>query len=55
MKFYIGNNSKVERIIDKGTEKYAVTGSFISREFTDLETASKVLYKLMKEGIEIKE
>ena len=54
MKFYIGDNSKVERIIDRGGEKYVITGTFMSRELTDLKTASNILYRLMKEGFEIK-
>ena len=59
MKFYIGDNPKIERLsmVDNygDRDKFAITGRFISRDLADLETATKILKKLIKEGFEIKE
>ena len=59
MKFYIGGSPGIERlkIADNygDIDKFAITGRFISRDLADLETATKILKKLMKEGFEIKE
>lgn len=59
MKFYIGDSPKIERLrmVDNygDRDKFAITGRFISRDLADLETATKILKKLIKEGFEIKE
>ena len=58
MKFYIGDSPKIERLrmVDNygDRDKFAITGRFISRDLVDVETATKILKKLIKEGFEIK-
>ena len=59
MKFYIGDSPKIEKIRMVNNygdrDKFAITGKFISRDVADLETATKILKKLIREGFEIKE
>lgn len=59
MKFYIGDSPKIERLkmVDNygDIDKFAITGKFVSRDLADLETATKILKKLIEEGFEIKE